>query len=279
MAAGALACAGESGAKGTALRITAPADVFLDYGLFLAGRDIAEVRSFDGPYARRDVMELAVLVREIRRQLPGMATEFVPIDSYQRALLELRAGRISALGTTVWRSDLEALGQDVIPSPALLQKGEFVVGLFTGPLNTRAKRARSLAELRTLTAVSNSDWSVDWRTLQGLGFRVVNDLKTWRQMVLSVARGRSDVLLAPFPNREDLLLEAEGVSLHPINNVALALQGSRHLAAANTPEGQAIAAKVFPALAAMAGKGQLQRAYRECGFIHQRTAKWPVLNA
>lgn len=273
--AGALVCAERARSDTTSLRIAAPADVLLDYGLFLAGRDVVELRSFDGPHARRDVMELALLMREIRRQLPGSVTELVPIDSYQRALVELRAGRISALGTTVWRLDLDALGQDITPSPALLQKGDFVVGLFAAPANSKALQARSVAALRALSAVSNSDWSVDWQTLKTIGFRQVSDVKTWRQMVLSVARGRTDVMMAPFPNQEDLVLEAEGVRLHPVKDVAIALQGSRHLAAARTIGGQTIVDKVFPALAS---NGSLKRAYRECGFIHPRTAGWPVLN-
>lgn len=276
--AGALVCAEWARSDTTSLRIAAPADVLLDYGLFLAGRDVVELRSFDGPHARRDVMELALLMREIRRQLPGSITELIPIDSYQRALVELRAGRISALGTTVWRLDLDALGQDVTPSPALLQRGDFIVGLYAAPSNSKALQVRNVAALRTLSAVSNSDWSVDWQTLQTIGFRQVSDVKTWRQMVLSVARGRTDVMMAPFPNQEDLMLEAEGVRLHPVKDVAIALLGSRHLAAARTLGGQAIADKVFPALAALASNGSLKRAYRECGFIHPRTAGWPVLN-
>jgi len=261
------------------LRIAAPADVIFDYGLFLAGREVSTLRSFAGPHARRDVMELALLMREIRRQLPAASTELVPIDSYQRALFELRSGRISALGTTVWQSDLAELGGDILPSAALLQRGEFVVGLFAAPANRKALAARTLPAVRELSAVSNSDWSVDWATLQAIGLKQLTDVKTWRQMVMSVARQRADVLLAPFPAHKDLLLEAEGVSLQPLQGVALALQGSRHLAASRTQGGLAIADKVFPALAALAGSGGLQRAYRECGFINPRTSSWLVLNA
>jgi hypothetical protein len=223
-------------------------------------------------------MELALLMREIRRQLPAASTELVPIDSYQRALFELRSGRISALGTTVWQSDLAELGGDILPSAALLQRGEFVVGLFAAPANRKALAARTLPAVRELSAVSNSDWSVDWATLHAIGLKQLTDVKTWRQMVMSVARQRADVLLAPFPAHKGLLLEAEGVSLQPLQGVALALQGSRHLAASRTQGGLAIADKVFPALAALAGSGGLQRAYRECGFINPRTSNWLVLN-
>ncbi|WP_206021907.1 hypothetical protein [Rhodoferax bucti] len=260
------------------LWIAAPSDVLRDYALFLASRDVADLRSFDGPHARRDVMELAVLLREIHHQLPEARPELTAIDSYQRALVELRAGRISALGTTVWQVDLQSLGKTVLPSPALLPKGGFVVGLYTAAFNRKALDAKRLRDLQTLSVVSNSDWTADWSTLKALGFQQMVDMKTWRQMVLSVARGRADVMLAPFPASDDLLLLAEGVTLLPIRDVSLAVQGSRHLAASSTPGGQAIAESVFPALGTLVANGSLKRAYRECGFINARTSQWQVLN-
>lgn len=276
----AVAGAASTGARAAApeVSIAAPSDVLRDYAQFLAGRDVADLRSFDGPYARRDVMELALLLREIHRQLPEVRPELTAIDSYQRALVELRAGRISALGTTVWQVDLQSLGKTVLPSPALLPKGGFVVGLYTAAFNRKALDAKRLRDLQTLSVVSNSDWTADWSTLKALGFQQMVDMKTWRQMVLSVARGRADVMLAPFPAGDDLLLLAEGVTLLPIRDVSLAVQGSRHLAASSTPGGQAIADHVFPALGALAANGSLKRAYRECGFINARTSQWQVLN-
>ena len=277
-AAAATLCAPRAGATTTDLLIAAPSDVLRDYALFLAGRDVADLRSFDGPHARRDVMELAMLLREIHHQLPGARPELTTIDSYQRALVELRAGRISALGTTVWQVDLQSLGKTVLPSPALLPQGGFVVGLYTAAFNRKALDAKRLRDLQVLSVVSNSDWTADWSTLKALGFQQMVDMKTWRQMVLSVARGRADVMLAPFPAGDDLLLLAEGVTLLPIRDVSLAVQGSRHLAASRTPGGQAIADHVFPALGALAANGSLKRAYRECGFINARTSQWHVLN-
>lgn len=261
------------------LRIAAPTDVIADYRSFLGPRRAVDIRSFDGPHTRRDVMELALLLREIQRNVPNADTELVAIDSYQRSMVELRAGRISTLGTSAWSADLEALGNQALLSPALLQRGDFVVGLFAAPDNHKALQARTLQALRTLSAVSNSDWSVDWRTLQALGLRQLTDVKVWRQMVMSVAYQRSDVMLAPFPTHSSLVLEAEGVRLMPLREVAIALQGSRHLAASATPDGRAIAERVFPAIAALAENGSLKRAYRECGFINPHAAQWPVLNA
>lgn len=272
--------AAAAGAQGSApLRVAVPEDVAFDYALFLGGRDVLTLRHFGGPHARRDVVELALLLREVARNLPPTEVTLVRIDSYQRAMLELRAGRVDVLGTTVWNTDLASLGKNALPSPPLIADGDFVVGLFTAPHNTTAQQAQSLPSLQALKVVSNSDWSADWRTLQALGVRSLMDVKTWRQMVLAVARGRADVLLAPFPATQDLRLEAEGQQLVPLRGRALALVGSRHLAAATTPAGRTVADKVFPALAALVNTGAVRRAYQECGFYNPRTSDWRVLNS
>lgn len=261
------------------LRVAVPDDVAYDYALFLGQRDIRQLRQFGGPHARRDVVELALLLREVALGLPGTPVQLVHIDSYQRTLRELRAGRVDVLGTTVWNSDLGTLGPAALPSAALVAEGDFVVGLFTAPDNQAAQQAQTLAALQALRVVSNSDWSVDWRTLQALGVRSLMDVKTWRQMVLAVVRGRADVLLAPFPATPDLALEAEGQRLLPLRGRALALVGARHLVAAPTEAGQRVAEKVFPALAALIGNGSVRRAYQDCGFYNPLVAGWQVFKA
>ena len=277
VAAGGAAWAASAQDRGL-LRVAVPEDVALDYALFLGGRDVTTLRYFGGPHARRDVVELALLLREVARTLPDTGVQLVRINSYQRILLELRAGRVDVLGTTVWDTDLQELGANARVSPALVADGDFVVGLYTAPDNRAAQQAQTVEALQALNLVSNSDWSADWRTLQALGVRSLMDVKTWRQMVLAVARGRADVLLAPFPATQDLALDAEGQRLVPLRGRALALMGARHLAAAPTPAGQAVAGKVFPALAALVTSGAVRRAYQECGFYNPRTSGWKVMN-
>ena len=278
----ALACGGVSATRAQAgglLRVAVPEDVALDYALFLAGRDVLTLRQFEGPHARRDVVELALLLREVARSLVGTEVQLIRIDNYERSLLELRAGRIDLLGTTAWSNDLADLGNNALLSVPLIANGDFVVGLFTAPNNTMAQQAHSLQDFQSLRFVSNRGWSADWRTLQALGVRTLMDVKTWRQMVLIVARGRADVLLAPFPQTADLSFEAEGQRLVPLRGHTLALAGSRHLAAAATPAGLAVAEKVFPALATLVSTGAVRRAYQDCGFYNPRISGWRVVNA
>jgi hypothetical protein len=259
--------------------VAVPDDVARDYARFVAGRPLASIAQFDGPHARRDVVELVLLLRELQRTAPELQPQLRSIDSYERSLVELTNGRVTALGTSAWKVDLQSEPSKVLLSDALIPEGDFRVGLYTVAGNRKALAAYTLQALRTLRFVSNSGWSADWKTLQTLGLPLVEDVKTWRKMVYLVARGRADVLLAPFPNTPDLRLVFEDFTLVPLEGRTLALQGTRHLAAANTPAGQRIANTAFPALASLAKNGALRRAYTECGFYNSQVAGWHAFKA
>ncbi|HEX7645417.1 MAG TPA: ATP-binding protein [Burkholderiaceae bacterium] len=255
-------------------RLGVPADVAEDYERFLAGREPDAVASFDGPHSRRDVVELALFQREMRRLLPEMEIELVRIDSYANGIEQLRLGRIAALATTSWRADLEPYGGDLILSDAFIGEGQSVVGLYTSTSNERALKVRKLEDLRALRVVSNRDWSVDWQTLESLGVTRLLDVKTWRQMAYMVRSGEADVVLSPFPAHSGLEIKFDDCVLVPIPRLKVKLAGTRHFAAAHNKAGEQIAAKVFPALAALARQGAIDAALLQCGFLNPTVETW-----
>ena len=261
------------------LRVGVPRDVADDYVRFLANRDVASLERFDGAFSRRDVMELAWLLREIKRQPKAPNVQLVRIDSYERLLASLRDGGIDVIGSSAWLADLDTLGSgNVVNSAAMIPKGSFVVGVYTSPHNTAALQTRNLQQLRTLRFACNSNWQLDWTTLRNLGIAPPIDVQSWGQMVALVDSGRADALLAPFqPTTNAMELRFEGRMLIPIDGIAIALNGSRHLASSkNTAQGKWVAAKVFPALATQAQNGALRKAYEECGFHNPRTRAWTI---
>lgn len=261
-----------------ALRVGVPHAVADDFVRFLAQRDVASLERFDGAHSRREVMELAWLLREIKRQPQAPDTQLVRMDSYERLLFALRDGDIDAIGISAWLADLDTLGSGAVTaSPALLRNGEFVVGIYTSPRNEPAMRARQLDHLRSLRFVCNSDWRLDWNTLRRLGIAPRFDVKTWNQMVALVDAGQADAMLAPIQTGTDsMALQLDGKTLVPIQGLAVALNGTRHLASARTAQGKWLNAKVFPAIASQAQSGALRKAYEECGFHNPRTRSWTI---
>ena len=275
LAVGLLLAAGGWAATTGELPVLVPPDVLADYRTWLGARDPLAVKDFTGPGARRDVVELALLQQALVAGGEARAVAFEESPSYQRILVELKAGHALLLGTSAWRADLAALGDDVAISAPLVAEGGSLAGLYTAPGNTRALAARSLAEVRGLSAVSNQGWTTDWAVLQRIAPARLDHTPSWEAMVRLVSAGKADVLLAPFQPGEDLALSAFGLRLVPVPGLAVALPGSRHLATSlRHPLGAAVAAALDRGLARLAADGVLARAYRDAGFLSDRMAGW-----
>ncbi len=256
------------------LAVLVPADVLVDYRAWLGTRDAATLDDFAGPGLRRDVVEVALLQRALRAGGRSDAVTFVTAPNYQRFLAELADGQAALIGTSAWRADLVALGDRVLISAPIIADGEFVAGLYTRP-DAPALAARTLADVRGLSAISNPGWTADWTALSALGLRELHGTTTWPAMVRMVAAGSCDFLLAPFQATPDLALSCDGTRLVPIPGLKIALAGSRHFAvAAHLPEAAALRAALDRGLATLVAAGTIRRAYEQSGFFSARTAEW-----
>ena len=256
------------------LAVLVPEDVLVDYRAWLGARDAATLDDFAGPGLRRDVVEVALLQRALRAGGRGDAVVFVTAPNYQRFLAELADGQAAVIGTSAWRADVLALGDRALLTAPVIADGEFEAGLYTRP-DGPALAARTLADVRGLSAISNPGWTADWAALGGLGLRELHGTTTWPAMVRMVAAGSCDFLLAPFQATPDLALTCDGTRLVPIPGLKIALAGSRHFAvAAHLPGAAALHAALDRGLAVLAAAGTIRRAYEQAGFFSARTAEW-----
>lgn len=257
------------------LTVVVPPDVLADYRTWLADRDPLTMEGFAGSGARRDVVEVALLQRALAAGGERRPVGFVTAASYERTLAELRSGTALLLGTSAWRSDLAALGDEVAISRPLIPEGGSLAGIYVLPANVRALAARDAAAVHGLGMVSNPAWTADWTTLQELAPAHLERTPTWAAMVRMVAAGNVDGLLAPFQSTDDLSLTAEGVRLVPIPGLAVRLAGSRHLAVSlRHVDGAAVAAALDRGLARLEEDGTIARAYRDAGFANPRVVDW-----
>ncbi|WP_041521648.1 hypothetical protein [Gilvimarinus agarilyticus] len=259
------------------VKIAATTDVIADYQRFVGARDIAAIRFYGGAGARRDVIELVLLQQAL--QLGGFkqAIAIVREQTYRRTLHQVANGELIGSGALVWRADTADLRNELFISSAVIEDGEFIVGLYVAPQNQHALAATPEA-LRELTAVTSLDWKTDQVTLQALGFKQVHLTNTWVSIVRMLHAQRGDITLAPFQAGDDMQLHSEGVTLVPIPNIKVALQGSRHwIVSRQHPSGPAYLAALERGLAQMRRRGTIQRAYRESGFFNTAVAHWPLL--
>lgn len=252
-------------------------DILPDYQHFLNQRDLLSIQNYQGEGARRDVIELVLLMQAVR--LGGYQGEIrlQAEQSYLRTLRDIGEGRFVTSAGLAWLSDIETTDAYYI-SRALIKEGEFVVGFYTTLKNEQALQADSLAKLIPLKVVTNSQWKNDVRTLKTLGLNQITYSPNWVNMARMIDAGRADITLAPFQTTPDMSIQVGNVKLFPIKNIKVALAGSRHWPISRKhPQGEVFYQALERGLNELEAKGRIQKAYRDCGAFHPDVAQWELL--
>lgn len=253
-------------------------DVLSDYYKFLGGKSPHEISDYSGKHSRRDVVEVVLLQQALKKG--GLEAEIVfkTADTYLRTIEEVVVGRAAITASTIWLRDIIPQ-QHLQESPAIIQPGEFQVGIYTSPLNKEMLGIQDCLELQHFTAVSNKNWKVDWITLKKMNITKLINVQKWVSMVRMVDAQRADFLLAPFQHNPDMVLKVDGRILVPIKGKKVNLDGSRHFAISKKhPLSLKIQKALDQGFKKMRTEKLIRKAYKESGFFHPEVDFWQVIN-
>jgi len=252
--------------------------VYDDYFRFLNGRSVQDIHDFSTVGARRDVVDMVLVQQAIR--LGGLTLNF----QFKRSDFSARSPKLFIRGEalvsfdSVWRNAARKFEQHVYISSPVIERGQYVAGLWTSPRNGKALAVRTLQDLQQLTAVSSKSYEADWRTLEGLKLKDIRDEYAWISMATLVSKGWIDVMLAPFPRQQPFVIKQEHVTLVAVDGVKVLLDDSRHFVVSkHHPYGAVTFAALQRGMAKLREQGVLNRAYAECGFYNSAVANWTLL--
>lgn len=255
-------------------------DILPDYLHFLNQRDPLAVHEYKGEGARRDVIELVLLMQAVRLGGYRHPITLQAEQSYLRTLRDIGEGHFITSAGLVWQSDIAMMTNAYFTSRPLIKEGEFVVGFYTTLKNQKALQANSLSKLAELDVVTSSQWKNDVRALKELGLTHITYSPNWINMARMIEAGRADITLAPFQTAPGMSIKVGNITLYPIKGIKLSLPGSRHWPISRKhPEGKAFYEALERGLTELESKGTIQKAYRECGVFHPDVADWKLLNA
>ncbi|MTI46049.1 hypothetical protein JM93_00306 [Roseibium hamelinense] len=267
-----------------AAEIAVVEDVLADFRAFMnEGGDTAEQDTetftvFERPSARRDVVEVGLVIKALRRGGYDEAINLVPMPSYARMIQQVEQGQVTLTGSSTWKNDFEAK-EAVAASFPLIPNGKFLVGLYTRPNHPDVFPNMTADEIKTLHFVSSKSWRPDWSALTALAPKHLSNIRPWESMVRMVSSGRADVLLAPFQSGQGMELRAFGQTLVPLMGVRLSLNGERVIAISLANPAGAKAHKALDrGLMLLAEDGTIERAYNAAGVYPERTRTWHVIN-
>lgn len=262
------------------LRIVVADDVLNDYKRFLAWRDPLEISTFNGPYGRRDVVEVVLIQQALQNGGWLGNVTLVPGGSYARMMQLIAEGDADLTGSSTWLRDIDRNGDRIAASRAVIPLGRFEAGFYMLADNPNRLRIRNLRSLQRLRGASNRNWKPDWQALGKLGLVDLIHVPTWELMVQFVAEGRADFVLAPFQSGEDMELVVGDVRLLPIPGYKIALDGSRHFAVTrNMHYSRDLMVAINQGLSELQENGRIEQAYRQSGFFHPAVKDWTVIGS
>ncbi|MCP4324261.1 MAG: hypothetical protein GY787_20870 [Alteromonadales bacterium] len=259
------------------LIIVIPNDVKRDYDLFLAGRDPLGINEYGGLGSRRDVIEVVLIQQALA--LGGITDpiRFIVTSSHARIIKQVHSGKAVMSGNSIWYDLLN--DRDLLyVSESIIENGQFEAGIYTILENQKALSAKTLLDVRSLTAVSSKAWIIDWQTLNAMEMSSLINTVKWSSMVKMVAKGRADFLLAPFQPSTDMSFTPEGIHLVPVPNIKIGLQGTRHFAVSKRhPKGKEVIKALDAGIKLMKEHGIVDKAYSDSGFFNAKVKDWKKL--
>lgn len=262
-----------------AVEVMVGENAYNSYTAFLAGRDVSDISTFETIESNREVIELIIFQKALA--LGGFQEPVVYTPqalSYLRRIRLVSNGTYIAWGNTAWYNDAKLLPESVYITAPVIQKGEYIVGLYTHPNNNKALQAKNLTDIQQLTALTNRNFSADWTTLQSLKLQKVISNPNWYAFARVLLSGRADFMLSPFQAGEEKRLAhnqyyadgsiKESIDLVPIPSVQLYLDDSRHwLVSKSHPKGELIFQALQIGLKKMNDNGTRRKLLVQSGFI------------
>lgn len=253
-------------------------DVYEDYVKFVDGRDVLSINEFHSPFLRRDVADMVLLQQALALGGFKKTFKYIPGKVNFRNTKMLESGELLLSFDSYWLTDAKAISEKIYISDAIIEKGQYLAGIFASPANTKVFSLSSLAQLKELTAVSTPKWQTDWQTLSNLPLKQLVREDEWLSQARMVHMQWVDFMLMPLFNTPDGIYQLEKIQLRMVPNLAILLNDSRHFVISKShPDGQAAFTALNIGLNTLKAKGQIKQIYTGAGFLVD-PAKYKILN-
>jgi hypothetical protein len=247
------------------------------------GNRCPAIEAFPLDQASRIDAELLILCNAFRVGGEPVRLELVAQPNYNRGLAETIAGRIDLPSQTVWSSELDQHTDALLRSLAIVQPGEWQVGLYTTENRADVLAVRSTEELQRLTGAAPRNWVEDWRALSTIGLKELLDVQSsdTDTVLHMIHAGRADITLQRFSTAPDLGWHPGGspAKILPIPGMKVAIGASRHFAVSRArPDAEALVRQLDAGIVELRRRGAITRVFEAVGLFEPRVAGWRVVN-
>jgi hypothetical protein len=259
--------------------ITVETDVYHHAQALIGDQKIVNIESFSGPNSHRDVVEFILVQKALA--LGGSPLDFTfTLGNYDaRNIKLLQSGLLLISFDSLWLSHVSKLTEEVYISDPVINRGEYLAGVYTSKNNDRALSTKNLADLRKLSIISNKNWHVDWKTILQLAPKSITHDEEWLSMAKLVSLQWVDIMLAPYSNGPPFILKGDGYEIIAIEGIKVALNDSRHFVVSKKhPKGKETFIALQKGLKILRQRGTITKAFQESGFFNKHVKNWSVIN-
>lgn len=240
------------------------------------GKPAEEITDLKSPHADRQVAALIIIKQALLAG--GLPVDFQMIEVPNSAREKLMVQSGSAV---ISSQDLFAVAfpEDVYMSSPVIPLGSFRKGIYGRLDNDILRSVSRVDQLQKMSAVSFSEWKVDWLTLNEMKLGSLVSTPTQEAMFKLVAHRGIDFTLCEFPPSKNLSMTIAGIELHPVPGLVVVLKGSRHfMVSQKHPDGPRIFESLQLGLEILHQEGRIARYLTDVGFYNPAVADWKVLN-
>lgn len=243
-------------------------DVYEDYQNFIGDKKVGDITEFSGKTMRRDVVDMIIAQQALALGGFHHRFQYAPGKLNFRNTKLLEAGKLLISFDSYWLADANKINRDVYISQPLINKGDYIAGIYTSPNNHAVLAIKELVDLQHFTAVSTPKWTTDWQTLQALPLKELVREDEWLSQARMVNLGWIDFILMPFHSTPDKSFTMDKIHLVPVKNIGIELKDSRHFVISKKhPLGQEAIQALNKGLSILKSKHRINKAYTEAGFF------------
>jgi hypothetical protein len=257
-------------------------DFRMRYENALQGKKAIDVENYipNQVGSQREIVEMIILQKALHLGGEKCSVAFNPKDSLTlREVTPLIKGESLLYGNTLWFEMVRDYQGSLFITDPIIRYGEFEAGFYTSTHNKKAL-ATTLETLDDLTVVTSRQWVADWRALHNSPVQPINYMGSWVEMLNMVEYQVVDAMLINFSLQQNLQLLFDGKTYTPIPNIKIMLPDSRHFVVSKKhPDGKRVFEALNKGIKIMRKNGEIEKLYRQAGFINEKVKGWALANS
>lgn len=240
------------------------------------GKRAEEFEHFNIKKVTKGFVSLVIIKQALTAGGLDVDFELIMAPNSSRGAMLVQSGVAVMSQQTMFK---ELFTDDLWMSSVILGSGEHIKGIYGLASNKALMQVSTLEGLQKLSAVINTAWKHDIRTLEDIMLDSLHITPNYDAQFKLIKYREIDFTLLDFSHDIEKPQIYGGVELYPVPNVAIEIIGDRHfMVSKKHPDGAKVYQALEKGLKTLRSKGLIRQYYGEAKVIRSDLSDWKILN-